>query len=70
LESAANSAELAAHQVARLEDLISVASSVTGTVDSATAATVRVLANPVIKTAAFARGTRRAAKSLTKPEEG
>ena len=54
--------------VDRLENLIDVASSVTGTVDSATAATVRVLSNPVIKTAAIARGTRKAARRLKSAE--
>ena len=64
----ASSAQLAAHQVERLENLIDVASSVTDTMDSATAATVRVLSNPVIKTAAIARGTRKAARRLKSAE--
>lgn len=59
------SAHLAAHQVDRLENLIDVATSVTETMDHATAATVRVLSSPVIKTAAIARGTRKAARRLT-----
>jgi hypothetical protein len=59
-----SSAQLAAHQVERLENLIDVAGSMTETMDSATAATVRVLSNPVIKTAAIAKGTRRAARRL------
>jgi predicted PurR-regulated permease PerM len=69
-EELADAARRAAVQVDRLENLISVASSVTGTVDTATAATVRVLSNPVIKTAAIARGTRKAARRLTSAEEG
>lgn len=64
-----SSAQLAAHQVDRLENLLDVASSVTDTMDHATAATVRVLSNPVIKTAAIARGTRRAARRLKSAEE-
>jgi len=58
----------AARQVDRLEHLISVASSVTDTMDTATAATVRVLSSPVIKTAAMARGTRKAARRLKSAE--
>ena len=62
-------ADTAARQVARLENLIDVAGSVTETMDGATASAVRVLSNPVIKTAAVARGTRKAARRLTKSEE-
>jgi hypothetical protein len=58
-----SSARLAALQVDRLENLIDVA-------DGATAATVRVLSNPVIKTAAIARGTRKAARRLKTADEG
>lgn len=65
----ADAAARAAHQVDRLEDLIGVASSLTGTMDNATAATVRVLSNPVIKTAALAKGTRRAARRLASTDE-
>jgi len=64
-----SSAQLAAHQVDRLENLIDVASSVTDTMDQATAATVRVLSSPVIKTAALAKGTRKAARRLRSAEE-
>lgn len=63
-----DSARSAARQIDRLDNLISTASSVTETVDGATASAVRVLSNPVIKTAAVARGTRKAAKRLTKAE--
>lgn len=59
----------AADQVERLDDLIGVAGAVTSTVDSATAATVRVLSSPVIRTAAIARGTRRAARRLRAGDE-
>ena len=64
-----DAAERASLQVDRLEHLISVASSVTETMDSATAATVRVLSNPVIKTAALAKGTRKAARRLKTAED-
>ena len=56
------------HQVDRLENLLDVASQVTDTMDQATAATVRVLSSPVIKTAAIARGTRKAARRLKSAE--
>lgn len=59
-----DSARTAARQVDRLENLIDVAASVTDTMDQATAATVRVLSSPVIKTAAIAKGTRKAARRL------
>lgn len=68
-EALNESALLAARQVDRLENLIDVASSLTDTMDSATAATVRVLSSPVIKTAAIAKGTRRAARRLKSAEE-
>lgn len=68
-EALNESALLAARQVDRLENLIDVASTLTDTMDSATAATVRVLSSPVIKTAAIAKGTRRAARRLKSAEE-
>ncbi len=58
------SARDAAHQVDRLDDLIRTTGHITDTVDSATQATFRALSNPVIKTAAIASGTSRAAKRL------
>jgi len=60
----ADSADRASAQVQRLEDILGVAAAMTDTMDSATATTVRVLSNPVIKTAAVAKGTRRAARRL------
>ncbi len=63
-------ARSAGGQVDRLDDLISTAASVTETMDTATAATVRVLSNPVIKTAAFAKGTKRAARRLRRVDGG
>lgn len=64
LDELVRAARSAGGQVDRLDDLISVASSVSETVDGATQATVRVLSNPVIKTAAIAKGTGRAARRL------
>lgn len=64
LDELVRAARSAGGQVDRLDDLISVASSVTETVDGATQATVRALSNPVIKTAALAKGTSRAARRL------
>ena len=64
------SARSAGNQVDRLDDLIATAASVTETMDSATAATVRVLSSPVIKTAALAKGTKRAARRLRRVEGG
>ena len=60
----------AGRQVDRLDDLISTAASVAETVDTAASATVRVLSNPVIKTAALAKGTKRAARRLRRVEGG
>ena len=60
----ARSAREAATQVDRLDDLIRTTGHITDTVDTATQATFRALSNPVIKTAAIASGTSRAAKRL------
>jgi len=62
LEQLVSAAREAGGQVDRLDDLISTAASVTDVVEHATNATVRVLSNPVIKTAALAKGTARAAR--------
>jgi len=58
------SARDAARQVDRLDDLIRTTGHITDTVDTATQATFRALSSPVIKTAAIASGTSRAAKRL------
>lgn len=63
------SAKDASGQVDRLNDLITTTAAVTETVDQATQVTVRALSNPVIKGAAFAKGTKRAAKRLRGPQE-
>lgn len=59
-----DAADRAARQVDRLENLIRTTASITETVDTATQATFRVLSNPVIKGAAIASGTGRAARRL------
>jgi hypothetical protein len=61
LEAAAQSAST---QVDRLDDLIRTTGNITSTVDNATQATFKALSNPVIKGAAIASGTSRAAKRL------
>ncbi len=57
-------ARRAAGDVGRVEDLLDVAGSIGERVDTATEATYRALTSPVIKGAAFATGTRRAARQL------
>ncbi len=69
LEEISRSAEGAADQVDRLDALIGTASSLTDGVDTATTATVRMLSHPVIKTAALAKGTKRAARRLRSAED-
>ena len=64
LDELVRAARSAGGQVDRLDDLISTASAVTDAVDGATQATVRALSHPVIKTAALAKGTSRAARRL------
>jgi hypothetical protein len=59
-----DAAREAARQVDRLDDLIRTTGNITTTVDSATQATFRALSNPVIKGAALASGTSRAARRL------
>lgn len=69
LEELSDAARGASSQVDRLDDLIGTAGQVTRGVDDATSATVRVLSNPVIKTAALAKGTKRAARRLRSAPE-
>jgi ABC-type transporter Mla subunit MlaD len=59
-----DAAERAGRQVDRLEAVIHTTGSIAETVDTATQATFRVLSNPVIKGAAIASGTGRAARRL------
>src|SRR3954452_15016360 len=54
----------ASTQVDRLDDLIRTTGQITSTVDNATQATFKALSNPVIKGAAIASGTSRAARRL------
>jgi ABC-type transporter Mla subunit MlaD len=63
-EQLSQSAERAARQVDRLEAVIHTTGAIADTVDTATQATYRVLSNPVIKGAALASGTGRAARRL------
>jgi endonuclease III len=63
-EDLAAAARDAGRQVDRLDDLIRTTGHITDTVDTATQATFRALSSPVIKTAAIASGTSRAAKRL------
>ncbi len=64
VERTERAAATATDQVDRLDSLIRTAGSVTHTADAATQAAFRVLANPMIKTAAVASGTRGAARRL------
>lgn len=57
-------ARIAGEQVDRLEGLIRTTGSIAGTVDTATHATLRAISSPVIKGAALASGTTRAARRL------
>lgn len=51
-------------QLERLDELVTTAESVTGTVDSASRLAYLAMANPVIKGVAFASGTAKAARRL------
>ena len=53
-----------AHEIMRLDGLVTTAESVTGTVDSASRLAYIAMANPVIKGVAFASGTAKAARRL------
>jgi hypothetical protein len=52
------------HQLERLDELVTTAESVTGTVDSASRLAYIAMANPVIKGVALASGTAKAARRL------
>ncbi len=60
----AGSAERAANEVERVENLIDISSEIADRVDRTTGATYRAITKPAIKGAAIAEGTRRAAKRL------
>ncbi|MEI2697997.1 MAG: hypothetical protein V9E94_06520 [Microthrixaceae bacterium] len=51
-------------EVDRIDELVQIAGSIGGRVDTATEATYRALTSPVIKGVAIASGTRRAARRL------
>jgi hypothetical protein len=63
-EQLQDAARGASTQVDRLDDLIRTTGNITTSVDQATQATLRALSNPVIKGAALASGTQRAARRL------
>ena len=56
--------DAANHEIVRLDNLVTTAESVTGTVDSASRLAYITMANPVIKGVAFASGTANAARRL------
>ena len=56
--------EAANYEIMRLDELVTTAESVTGTVDSASRLAYIAMANPVIKGVAFASGTAKAARRL------
>ena len=55
-------------ELERVDDLLGTAESITGTVDSASRLAYLAFSNPVIKAAALASGTGRAARSLRRKE--
>jgi hypothetical protein len=59
-----SAARLAGEQVDRLDALIRTTGAIAETVDTATQATLRAISSPVIKGAALASGTSRAARRL------
>jgi len=62
--------EAANYEIMRLDNLVSTAESVTGTVDSASRLAYIAMANPVIKGVAFASGTAKAARRLRRRRGG
>jgi hypothetical protein len=55
-------------ELERVDDLLGTAETITGTVDSASRLAYLAFSNPVIKAAAIASGTGRAARSLRRKE--
>ncbi len=51
----------------KADALLDVAASLTGTADAASRLAYRAVTNPIVKVAAFASGTKRAAKELVRP---
>jgi len=70
LEELRDAVHRATSEVDRIEDLLDVAASIGGRVDSATEATYKALTSPVIKGVALASGTRRAAQRLRGADPG
>jgi hypothetical protein len=64
LEDLRATVDAANHEIVRLDNLVTTAESVTGTVDSASRLAYIAMANPVIKGVAFASGTAKAARRL------
>lgn len=64
VEELAASAERAAGEVDRVEHLLDLSTGIAERVDGTTGATYRAITTPVIKGAALAEGTRRAARRL------
>ena len=58
----------AAHDIDRVERLVSSAERITQTVDGASRAAARTIASPVVKAMAFGTGVSRAAQRLREPE--
>jgi predicted PurR-regulated permease PerM len=70
LEDLRATTDAANDQLERLDQLVTTAESVTGTVDSASRLAYIAMANPVIKGVAFASGTARAARRLRHRRSG
>ncbi|HZM32177.1 MAG TPA: hypothetical protein VFB77_16885 [Acidimicrobiales bacterium] len=64
LEDLRDTVDAANHEIVRLDNVVTTAESVTGTVDSASRLAYIAMANPVIKGVAFASGTAKAARRL------
>jgi hypothetical protein len=70
LDDMQDTIEAANYEIMRLDNLVTTAESVTGTVDSASRLAYIAMANPVIKGVAFASGTARAARRLRGRKSG
>ncbi|MGI9578078.1 MAG: hypothetical protein ACR2OH_07775 [Microthrixaceae bacterium] len=64
VDQLSRSAEVAAGEVERVEYLLDLSEGIAERIDGTTAATYKAITSPVIKGAAFAEGTRRAAQRL------
>ena len=70
LDELRETVEVANDEIERLDQLVTTAESVTGTVDSASRLAYLAMANPVIKGVAFASGTAKAARRLRPRKTG